>query len=566
MEFDELLISTGVDSLIKLIEERKKIELNMAAKLVGIPASTIEDWAHVLEDEGIIKIEYRLGEINLIWVKAGVEEVKAERAEFARRKAAVEEDLKRLGEVQRRGREELRQQAESVEKIFAHFEESFRNLEELSKQMKGVGVKRAEVSKATVEQVDGLANKVKGVRESVGLLENQLHEHKKVLEKEDVGKKVEELEEYRKHVEELNTRVEEVLRKADEAVKKAPEKGKVDVGGLEKDMEKLEQEYKKVKDESTAVRELIGEFRQSADVLQTVRELMKNVSDSSGSVRAELQKHYDQLEAVKKSIPELEGHLKEDLELVAQYEDALKVAHDVMAKLPEKKDLIGHVEEIEKREAELVAEFRKFEKTLQAVTGNVLAFGDVVGELKGLRDEVGKVGKELGKRSKDVFETLDEETATYNTFQKIKAKTKLSIEQYLAQMEKIKEESNSVYRQLEALRAETQKQLGEMASAAGSENVQRAVQLLEELEEKKKKLEEVRKLITELNEKSAKIEKNIRILTREAELISLRGGGPTEREKEERAEKIRLTAEEQEEFEKKRKELKDLIKRLWDIG
>ena len=43
-------------------------------------------------------------------------------------------------------------------------------------------------------------------------------------------------------------------------------------------------------------------------------------------------------------------------------------------------------------------------------------------------------------------------------------------------------------------------------------------------------------------------------------------GGPTGREKEERAEKIRLTSEEQEEFEKKRKELKDLIKRLWDIG
>lgn len=566
MEFDELLISTGVDSLIKLIEERKRIELNMASKLLGIPASTIEDWAHVLEEEGVIKIEYRLGEVSLVWVKPGVEEIKAEKAEFVRKKAAVEDELRRLEDVQRRGRDELRQQAESVEKIFAHFEESFRNLEELSKQMKGAGAKRAEVSKATVEQVDGLANKVKGVRESVGLLENQLHEHKKVLEREDVGKKVAGLDEYRKQVEEINARVEEVLRKADEAVKRAPEKGKADVGSLEKDMERLEHEYKKVKDESTAVRELIGEFRQSADVLQTVRELMKNVSDSSGSVRGELQKHYGQLEAIKRSIPALEAHLKEDLELVAQYEDALKVAHDVMAKLPEKGELMEHVEEIEKREAELVAEFRKFEKTLQAVTGNVLAFGDTVGELRGLRDEVGKASKELGKQSKEVFETLDEETATYNTFQKIKAKTKLSIEQYLAQMEKIKEESNSVYRQLEALRAETQKRLGEMAEASGSENVQKAVQLLEELEEKKKGLEEVRRLILELNEKSAKIEKNIRILTREAELISLREGGPTEREKGERAEKIRLTSEEQEEFEKKRKELKDLIKRLWDIG
>ncbi len=566
MEFDELLISTGVDSLIKLIEERKRIELSMASKLLGIPTATVEDWAHVLEEEKIIRIEYKLTEVNLVWVAPGVEEVKAEKAEFTRKKAALEDELRRLDAVQAKGKDDLRQQAESMEKMYSHFEESFRSLEELSRQIQGVGERRGEVSRQTVDKAEELAERMKEVRESVGLLEKQLQEHKKVFEKEGIGSKVEDLAAYRAHITQLEDRVNEVLRRADEAVKRAPRGGKAEVTGLEKDMERLEGEYKKIRDDSTAVKELIDEFRQSAEVLQTVRELMKNVSDSSGSVKGQLEKEYSMLERLKADIPGIEKNLKADLDLVAQYEDALKVAHDVMERLPEKEELIRHVGEIEEREDELVAEFKKFEKNINAVTGNVLSFGEMVAELTKLKEEVEGVSKAMAKESGEVFSTLEEETATYNTFQKIKMKAKLSIDQYLSQMGKIKEESDTVSAQLESLRKDTNRKLGDVAEAMGSENVKKAVELLDELEEKKKKIEDVRALILDLNQKSERIEKNIRILMKEANLISLREGGPTPREAEERGERIRLTSQEQDEFEKKRKELKDLIRRLWDVG
>lgn len=566
MEFDELLISTGVDSLIKLIEERKRIELGMASKLLGLPTATVEDWAHVLEEEKIIRIEYRLTEVNLVWVAPGMEEVKSEKAEFVRKKAALEDELRRLEAVQKKGKDDLRQQAESMEKMYSHFEESFRSLEELSKQIKGVGERRGDVSRQTVDKAEELGKRMKEIRDSAGLLEKQLLEHKKVFEKEGVGRKVEDLESYRRHVTQLEDRVNDVLRRADEAVKRAPKAGKAEITGLEKDMEKLEGEYRKIRDDSTSVKELIDEFRQSAEVLQTVRDLMKNVSESSVSVKGQLEKEYSALEQLKREIPGIEKNLKADLELVAQYEDALKVAHDVMEKLPEKDELIRHVGEIEGREDELVLEFKKFEKNINAVTGNVLSFGDIVAELTKLRDEVEAVSKAMAKDSKEVFSSLEEETTTYNTFQKIKMKTKLSIDQYLSQMEKIKEESETVSAQLESLRKDTNRKLGDVAEAMGSENLRKAVELLDELEEKKKKIEEVRNIILDLNQKSERLEKNIRILMKEADLISLREGGPTPKEAEERTERIRLTATEQDEFEKKRKELKDLIRRLWDVG
>lgn len=567
MEFDELLISTGVDSLIKLIEEKKRVELTMAAKLLGLPPATVEDWAHVLEEEKIIRIEYKLTEVNLVWVSPGAEEIKAEKAEFTKKKAALEEELRRLEAVQKRGKEDLRIQAENIEKLYSHFEESFRSLEELSRQIKGVGERRGEVSRQTLEKADELARKMNEIRESVGLLEKQLQEHRKVFEREGAGKRIEDLEAYRKHISRLEDRVNELLRRADEAVKAAPRGGKADIAGLEKEMERLEGEYKKIRDDSTAVKELIDEFRQSAEVLQTVRELMKNVSQSSGSVKGQLEKEYAALEKLKGEIPEIEKNLRADLELVAQYEDALKVAHDVMERLPEREELIRHVGDIEKREEELVAEFKKFEKNINAVTGNVLSFGEMISELKKLRDEVEAASKAMEGESKKVLAAMEEEAATYGTFQKIKAKTKLSIDQYLGQLEKIREESELLSRQLEGLRKDTAGKLGDLSETLGSENVRKAVELLEELEEKKKRMEEVRALILDLNQKSDRLEKNIRILMKEAQLISLReGGAQAAREEEGTAERIRLTAQEQEEFERKRKELKDLIRRLWDLG
>ncbi|MFH1094909.1 MAG: hypothetical protein V1728_01710, partial [Candidatus Micrarchaeota archaeon] len=67
MPLEDLLISTGVDNLIKLVYEKGSVEVKEAARALRLPQQTIEDWAHVLEAEGVIKIEYRLTQIYLKW-------------------------------------------------------------------------------------------------------------------------------------------------------------------------------------------------------------------------------------------------------------------------------------------------------------------------------------------------------------------------------------------------------------------------------------------------------------------------------------------------------------------
>ncbi|MCX6769865.1 MAG: hypothetical protein NT051_04270, partial [Candidatus Micrarchaeota archaeon] len=67
MALDDFLISTGVDQLIRLVKERGKIEIGTAASELKIPNKTVEDWAHVLEEEKLVSIEYKLTKIYLVW-------------------------------------------------------------------------------------------------------------------------------------------------------------------------------------------------------------------------------------------------------------------------------------------------------------------------------------------------------------------------------------------------------------------------------------------------------------------------------------------------------------------
>jgi len=52
-------ITTAVDSLVKLVKEKKKISVEEASKLLKIPENIINEWASFLEEEKIIQIEYK---------------------------------------------------------------------------------------------------------------------------------------------------------------------------------------------------------------------------------------------------------------------------------------------------------------------------------------------------------------------------------------------------------------------------------------------------------------------------------------------------------------------------
>ena len=80
-------ITTAVDSLVSLVNERKRISMEEAAQNLGLPESIINEWASFLEEEHILGIEYKITTPFLVTVEDS--KVKEERSTDA----GIEKDL-----------------------------------------------------------------------------------------------------------------------------------------------------------------------------------------------------------------------------------------------------------------------------------------------------------------------------------------------------------------------------------------------------------------------------------------------------------------------------------------
>ena len=53
-------IETAVDSLVRLVKEKKIIALDDAAKMLGVPENIVNEWVSFLEEDKVLKIEYKM--------------------------------------------------------------------------------------------------------------------------------------------------------------------------------------------------------------------------------------------------------------------------------------------------------------------------------------------------------------------------------------------------------------------------------------------------------------------------------------------------------------------------
>jgi len=63
-------ITTAVDSLVKLVNQKGKISLDDASKELGLPQNIINEWASFLDQEKIIHLEYKFTTPYLISKKS----------------------------------------------------------------------------------------------------------------------------------------------------------------------------------------------------------------------------------------------------------------------------------------------------------------------------------------------------------------------------------------------------------------------------------------------------------------------------------------------------------------
>jgi len=65
---DEGFITTGIDKFMRILFEKRKVELTEVSKELNIPQETVEYWSYVLENQGLVRISYTLTTVYLEWI------------------------------------------------------------------------------------------------------------------------------------------------------------------------------------------------------------------------------------------------------------------------------------------------------------------------------------------------------------------------------------------------------------------------------------------------------------------------------------------------------------------
>ncbi|MFA5077716.1 MAG: hypothetical protein WC488_04800, partial [Candidatus Micrarchaeia archaeon] len=287
MEFDEMLISTGVESLIKLVREKGKIEITMASRLLNIPISTIEEWSHALESEGIISIEYQLTKVYLKWTAITEEKATAETQKLETEKSGLVKEVMALEE---KSQANLKAVQGFKDEFNANYEKLAAKLDELSKKGAVTGSSRAGQEDAyykALDQLEEVRSQVGQVKDSIAFTKEQLEKTRNELIGSDVEKKTTALVSSRKNISSLKKELESMEAEVSKLAGTLSSK-KMDVPSLRKTADTITSEYSSVKQRLDKEKEVLGEMNSLLSLVGGAKKEISTLRSSTESVMKEL--------------------------------------------------------------------------------------------------------------------------------------------------------------------------------------------------------------------------------------------------------------------------------------
>ena len=570
MEFDELLITTGVDALVRLVKEKQRVELTDASSQLNIPQETIEDWARVLEEESILRIEYRLAKVYLTWVKPTEDEVATETKSFYEEKKGIQEEIGQIREKSSAGSAEL----EALNKSFSAFYSKISGrMAELEKK-----ISSAPGSGATSESV------IAKYREELASMEARLQESRGILQSAKaeiggagVGKEKISTGELLARAEKSNAELVALRESMETLRRKAGDGQKEDVvlppiKDIRKKMEEMQRDFASLRSRNAQLRQDMLSLQESTETLGSVMETIMGEEEKVESLRKQMNDLSTEAERLVKSANTVAASVKRDADVVDRVGDSINVAKGILKRFPSQEKVLAELDKLKADEDALAEKNEAAMTLLEAAGGKQVTQRELTDTMAKMEDRMTQV-----KRDMDALElALEDEKNTYLTFQKIKERVVPAVESYGRELDameqrvsKIREEGKA---QLESMVTEAQR----MKSTLRGTELGEVLRAAEELKEKRRMLEEIKTALEDMDNMSGNINKRITLLAREAALLEIRtggegagsggdeGGGTAEAKRKELRSQMELTKEEELEFRAKREELKKLIQKLWE--
>jgi chromosome segregation ATPase len=578
MEFDELLITTGVDALVRLVKERQRIELEDVSSILNIPQETIEEWARVLEEEGILRIEYRLTRIYLVWVKPTAEEVATEKQSFYEEKKDIEGEVEQFR--QRIGKEAA--ELSDLHDSFADFyTKAYAKIDQLEKTVSPLPASKTiseDVMAKYRGELSGMEGKLQEVKGGIDDVKREIASLGITKEASPSKELMDRIEAMEGEFGGLQQEMEELRKKSSSQEAAGADMSMPSVRDIKKKFETVQKDFVALRSRNAQMRQDMLSLHESSEILRSVAESIMGQEDKIGGLRSEVGSLSADADALLKKTNEVVAKVKQNSELVERLGDSVDVAKGVLKKFPSQENVLEEIEKLKSEEDALASKEEDLKKLLEAVGGRQVTAKQFAELTKKMDEKAFQLRKDM-----DALEAaLQDEKSTYLTFQKIKERIVPAIDSY-------EEQLDSMQKKIESIRTESAAQMeGVMADAKKLQEslkggqMQGVMKVAEDIRDKKKMLDEIRTTLEDLVTMSDNLNKRVTLLSREAKLLEIRtggapaagggeggagageggeGGAPDEKTV---RSKLELSREEEMEFRKKREELKKLIQRLWE--
>ncbi len=216
-------ITTGVDKLVELVSEKKRLDLDSAAKTLGVGKNVVQEWAEFLEEEGLVSLEYHLSKIFISERKIGKEDVLTNIKEVTSEKDA----LARKIDVALSALQEETSDFETIRAEFAKIQSNIKEEINLVKtqltELDRYDSLRKNLGKDIDKQRIDYDSFVKEAQDKLKLESQKYDELHNVIAKErtnvdQYGKKIEELVKLRNDYERTVTSLKESLKNIDKVI------------------------------------------------------------------------------------------------------------------------------------------------------------------------------------------------------------------------------------------------------------------------------------------------------------------------------------------------------------
>ena len=489
MALDDLLISTGVDNLIRLVKERGRVEIGAAAKELKLPARTTEDWAHVLEEERIITIEYKLTKVYLVWRTPEVNEVEQKREKLEERAVGAREEIEQLLSRVEEGGKSLSAMQEDIANLTTK-PMSASDAESLKRELSGLQETYAEKIRATAGRLDALRKKA--------VAAGQKAREKSAAEGE------------RSAAADLKNEL-DVLKKFEETLASQQSDTEMFFEAFETRVDDLQKQVEEGRN-SNAMEELKAEIADAAAQKKELAEAVEAVLEEQRSLEGKIAGMDKKLADLSEGENSIAASKKKIAEIRKMGEEAKKQKKAVMDHLSDSITLIRK-------------QTSKIENTLRKQSDAGSSSQSLVDEYVEISEEMSRANEELAARQKDIGRKIAEQVAA-----------------------------------LEAAKA---------AQTGGSFS--------------REEIQKVSFLLRELSHEQELLEDKVKVLAKESEILKMEsqagGRGPAgaaapgmesadtgDGATPALVERVKLSQKDEAEFERKRDELRSLIRKMWEEG